>query len=138
MKNYVAFLILVSFLGLTGCKKAIEKLKEDAIVKAMTDGQWVITSFVQDGNTITSDFAGYSFKYFANKTVDAIRNGSVEKTGTWDGDAATMTTWANFNNATTPLNLINGSWHIDNSSWTYVVATQTGSGTTKTMRLDKL
>jgi len=58
-------------------------------------------------------------------------------TGTWDGDATTMTTSANFINATAPLNLINGSWHIDNNSWTFVVASQATGGETKTMRLDK-
>ncbi|MBL7744467.1 MAG: hypothetical protein JNN00_13415 [Chitinophagaceae bacterium] len=121
-----------------GCKKAIEKMQEDAIIKAMTDGQWVVTSFVQNGSDITTNFTGYKFQYYSNKTVDAIKNGSVEKTGTWDGDASTMTTWANFTGATAPLTLINGSWHIDNSSWTYVIATQTITGETKTMRLDKL
>lgn len=123
---------------LSGCKKAIEKIQEDLLVNAMTDGQWVITSFVQNGSDITPDFTGYKFQYYSNKTVDAIKNGTVEKTGTWDGNASTATTWANFTNATTPLSLINGSWHIDNSSWTHVVATQTVGSLTKTMRLDKL
>ncbi len=136
MKKLIPALCIIFLLS--GCKKAIEKIQEDMLVKAMTDGQWVITSFVQNGSDVTPDFTGYKFQYYSNKTVDAIKNGTVEKTGTWDGDASTATTWANFPNATTPLNLINGSWHIDNSSWTYVVATQTGAGITKTMRLDKL
>jgi hypothetical protein len=49
-----------------------------------------------------------------------------------------MTTWANFTSAAAPLVLINGSWHIDDNSWTFVEATQTTAGETKTMRLDKL
>ena len=123
---------------LSGCKKAIENKEQDIIIKAMTEGQWHITSFVENGNDITTDFTNYTFQYYSNKTVDAINNGSVEKTGTWDGQASTMTTWANFANASVPLNLINGSWHIDNNSWTFVVATQTTGVDTKTMRLDKL
>ena len=103
-----------------------------------TDGQWKVTSFTQNGTDITSSFANYKFQYYSNKTVDAINNGSVEKTGTWDGSAITMTTSANFINASSPLNLINGNWHIDNNSWTFVVATQTVGAETKTMRLDKL
>lgn len=122
---------------LGGCKKAIEKIQENMLVDAMTDGQWKITSFILNGSNITADFNGYSFKYFESRTVDAIRNGAVEKTGTWDGDISTQTTWANFPNVTEPLSHINGSWHIENSSWTYVVATQTIGTTTKTMRLDK-
>ncbi|HEX6191063.1 MAG TPA: hypothetical protein VFZ42_01810 [Chitinophagaceae bacterium] len=135
MKTFLPLLlILISF---TGCKKTIEKIQEDAIIKAMTDGQWKITSFTLNGTDITSSFSTYKFQYYSNKTVDAINNGSVEKTGTWDGDAATMTTSATFNGALVPLSHINGSWHIDNSSWTYVVASQSGAQP-KVMRLEKL
>lgn len=125
-------------LFLSGCKKTIEKIQENVIVSAMTDGQWGITSFVQDGNDITTDFASYKFQFYSNRTVDAIKNGTAEKTGTWDGDATTMSISANFTNATEPLSLINGNWHIDNNSWTFVLATQIMGSTTKTMRLDKL
>jgi hypothetical protein len=133
-KISVITLMLVLSLG---CKKAIEKIAEDSIITAMTDGQWVITSFIRNGTDITSSFTGYKFKYYSNKTVDAIKNGTVDKTGTWDGSATTMSTWANFPNAVNPLDLINGTWHIDNSSWTFVVASQTIGSETKTMRLDK-
>lgn len=104
----------------------------------MTDGQWGITSFTQNGTDITASFANYRFKYYSNKTVDAINNGTVEKTGNWDGDAASMTTSANFVSPAFPLSLINGNWQITRNSWTYVEATQTSGSETKTMRLDKM
>ncbi len=132
------FPALCLILVLQGCKKAVQNAQEDLVIKAMTSGQWVVSTFTQNGSDITTNFTGYKFQYYSNKTVDAIKNGSLEKTGTWDGQASTMTTWANFTNATTPLSLINGSWHIDNNSWTFVVATQTVGSETKTMRLDKL
>lgn len=135
MKKAITALLVIALLA--GCKKVIEKKKEDALIEAMTDGQWAITSFVHNGNTITQNFSSYTFQYYDDKTVDAIKNGSVDKTGTWDGDISTMTTWANFDNVTAPLSLINGSWHIDNSTWTHVVASQTNGSETKTMRLDK-
>jgi hypothetical protein len=122
---------------LAGCKKSIQNIQEDLVIKAMTDGQWVVTSFTFNNANITSDFSPYKFKYYSNKTVDAINNGNIEKTGTWDGNASTMTTWASFTNASYPLNLINGSWHIVNNGWTYVVATQVIGSETKAMRLDK-
>jgi hypothetical protein len=128
----IAFIFLFS-----GCKKAVENVQQDLVIRAMTDGQWGVTSFTQNGNNLTADFASYKFKYYSNKTVDAIKNGTVEKTGTWDGDAASMTTWANFTTPPYPLNLINGSWHIDRNSWTYVEATQITGTETRTMRLDK-
>lgn len=132
------FPVLFIIILFSGCKKAVENAQQDLVIKAMTDGQWTVTSFTQNGSDITTNFSGYKFQYYSNKTVDAIKNGAVEKTGTWDGQASTMTTWANFTNAIAPLSLINGSWHIDNNSWTFVVATQTIGSETKTMRLDKL
>ena len=123
---------------LPGCQKLIEKAQEDAVIKAMTDGRWKITTFTHNGVDITGSFSTYKFQYYSNKTVDAFNNDVVEKTGTWDGNASTMTTSANFVNAINPLSLINGNWHIDDNSWTYVKATQNIGGETKFMRLDKL
>jgi hypothetical protein len=135
MKKFVIFMVILALLN--GCKKAIENVQQDLVIKAMTDGQWVVTSFTKNGTNITADFSSYKFKYYSNKTVDAFKNGAVEKTGNWDGNASTMTTSANFTNAPYPLILINGDWHIDNNSWTYVVASQLSGSETKTMRLDK-
>jgi len=136
MKKVIVALSLAIILA--GCKKNIEKIKENAVISAMTDGQWVITNFVNNGTVITSDFSSYKFQYYSNKTVDAINNGVVEKTGTWDGDASAMSITANFPNAGPTLTLINGTWHIDNNSWTFVVASQTSGSQTKTLRLEKL
>jgi len=132
----IALVIGLTFL-LTGCKKAVENAQQDLVIMAMTDGQWAVTSFTKNGTNITADFASYKFKYYSNKTVDAIKSGTVEKTGTWDGNASSMTTWANFPSPPYPLDLINGSWHIDRNSWTYVEATQIAGAETRTMRLDK-
>ena len=82
MKPIVVSLLFV--LLLSGCKKAIEQKKQDLVIQAMTNGQWMITNFVRNGNTITDDFNGYKFQYYSNKTVDAIKIGLVEKSGTID------------------------------------------------------
>ncbi len=135
MKKLIAlFLILISF---ANCKKAVEKIGEDLVLKAMTEGQWVITKFTQNGNNITSSFSGYKFQYYSNKTVDAIYNGVKERTGNWDGNASNMTTYADFPSAPNPISLINGTWNITKNSWTYVEATQTNGTEVKTLRLDK-
>lgn len=131
-------IIAIFFLLLSGCKKSIEKLKENAVISAMTEGQWVIKSFVKNGTIITSDFDGYKFQFFSNNMVDAIKNNIVEKTGTWNGDVTTMTIAANFPNVLLPLSQINGNWHVDDNSWTFVVASQNSGTETKTMRLEKL
>ncbi len=72
---------------------------QDAVVNAMVSGQWAVTSFAQNDTDITSSFAGYKFEFYSNMTVDAIDNGTVIQTGTWNGNATAMTTWANFPNA---------------------------------------
>ncbi len=123
---------------LSGCKKAVENAQEDLVIRAMTDGEWVINGFTLNSNTITADFSGYKFKYYSNRTVDAIKNGTVEKTGTWDGNATTMIITANFPSATYPLNLINGSWLVTRNGWTFVEANQTAGSDVKTLRLDKI
>ena len=123
---------------LAGCKKSIEKIKENAVISAMTDGQWVITNFVNNGTNNTFEFSNYKFQFYSSNTVDAIKNGSTEKTGTWNGNATNMTIDATFPNAILPLSLINGSWHIDNNSWTFVDASQKSGVDIRTMRLEKL
>jgi hypothetical protein len=132
----ILFLSTALFL-FSSCKKAAESILQDAVISAMTNGQWVVTSFTDNGSDITSSFSGYKFQYYSNKTVDAIKNGTVEQTGNWDGSATAMTTWANFPGAASPLNLVNGTWHIENNSWTFVVASQLNGSESKTMRLDK-
>jgi len=131
------YIILIAVLALSSCKKAIEQIAQDMVIKAMTDGQWVVTKFTQNGNDITTDFSTYKFQYYENKTVDAFKNGVLERTGTWNGDAATMTTSANFTGAPIPIALINGNWKITKNSWTFVEATQTNGTEVKTLRLDK-
>ena len=73
--------LLLFAITLSGCKKAIENIQEDLVIKAMTDGQWKVTSFIQNGTDITVDFSTYRFKYYSDKTVDAIKSGIFEKKG---------------------------------------------------------
>ncbi len=135
MKKLIPLFLLM--ISLVSCKKTVEKIGEDLVIKAMTDGQWKITKFTQNGTDITSNFSAYKFQYYSNKTVDAILNGVTERTGVWDGDAGAMTTWANFAGAPNPISLINGTWNITNNGWTYVEAKQTNGTEIKTLRLDK-
>ena len=131
--NILCFFLLL----FSGCKKAAENAVDDAIIKSLTDGQWVITSFTVNGTDITTDFSGYKFQYHSNKTVDAIKNGIIEKTGNWDGNTANKTTWADFPGASLPIILLNGTWKITNNTLTYVKAFQINGNETKTFRLDK-
>lgn len=120
------------------CKKAIEKAKENVIVNAMTSGQWRVASFVSNGTDKTAEFAGYSFRYYENRTVDAINGGMVEKKGTWTENVDRLEILANFPSAASPLVQINGNWKINRTDWTYVEATLIADGVTTNMRLEKI
>ncbi len=104
----------------------------------MTEGFWKVSFFSKNGDVITTDFSNYKFKYHKNRTVDAILNEVVEQTGNWEGDAAAKTTWANFPSATDPILLLNGTWNINQNTWTHVKASQTNGSETRIMWLDKL
>ena len=133
-KLFFAFILLLSF---SSCEKLIEEAAEDAIVDAMTTGQWVVTKYTRAGTDITADFSGYKFQFNRNETVDAIKNATIEKSGTWKGDGNARTINAQFNNTPEPLSLLNGTWQITNNSWTFVEASQTVAGEARTLRLDK-
>ena len=137
MKRFLLLFSLTGYLALSSCKKAVENQLNDIIIKSMSDGQWVVTSFKDNGTDKTSDFSGYKFQYHTNKTVDAIKNGVLELRGNWDGNALEKTTWASFPGTSLPLTLLNGSWKISNNTWTYVVASQTTGSVTKSFRLEK-
>ena len=107
-------------------------------MEALTNGLWKMTSFNKGGTDITSDFTPYSFKFNTNFTVDAINNGMVEKTGTWNADSDALTMTSNFPNAVNPLILLNGTWTITSATWTSVIANQTVNGELRVLRLDKL
>src|SRR6188474_1939276 len=103
MKRLIPLLFIMISLG--SCKKTAEKIGEDLVIKAMTDGQWKVTKFTQNNTDITASFSGYKFQYYSNKTVDAILNGTTERTGSWDGNASAMTTYASFPGAPNPISL---------------------------------
>ena len=129
--------IVIAITVLASCHKAIEKKAQDAIMKVMTNGQWVITNFTSNSTDITTDFSGYSFQFFDDYTVKAMKNGTLENSGTFYGDVSMMTISSNFPNAVNPLLLLNGTWHITNTSDTYVIANMTVGTEVRTIRLDK-
>ncbi|MBE2229845.1 MAG: hypothetical protein IAE96_04265 [Chitinophagaceae bacterium] len=137
MKRLISIPFLFLLILLSGCKKAIQNAQEDLVVRAMADGQWRVSNFVLNGTTLTSDFSTYRFKFYTNRTVDAIKNGITEQSGTWEGNAAAMTMQANFPASAAPVSHLNGTWLITRNSWTYVEAGQSAGSDSKILRLDK-
>jgi hypothetical protein len=139
MKIYYLFFLLLPFSGCNTKEKIVEQQQETLLMMAVTNGQWAVTIFHKGAADVTADFAGYKFQFRNNYTVDAIRNGTVEKTGTWAaaGNVQAQTMTANFANSVHPLILLNGSWNIISTTWTSVEASMMINSEIYTIRLDK-
>ena len=136
MKNIYALIFLIVVAGCSKEKK--QEIAENLILKAMTDGQWKVTNYTKGGTNITTDFTPYKFQFKTNLTVEAINNGTVEKTGSWSADPNTQSITSNFAGVVEPLALLNGTWTITQTTWTSVKATQTVGGEVRNLQLDKL
>ncbi len=130
-------LILFSSFLFFSCEKAIDAAKEDAIIKIMVSGLWKVTKYTKGDSTVTQDFAPYQFQFHDNGTVDALKNTTVEKTGTWEGSATNLSITSDFTAATYPLQLLNGTFVITKTSLSFVEATATVNGEPRFLRLDK-
>ena len=134
-------LITTVFLLLTGCKKIVKKtqeqIAEDISVKAMTDGQWQVIGY-NDGAEFVSEFTDYRFQFRSNRTVEAIKNSTIESTGSWQGDGYKQEITTDYpSTASTTVQRLDGVWKIVASTWTSVRATQTINGKLTTLELKK-
>ncbi len=120
MKTFVLLTFL--FLSFASCKKSIADAQEDAVIRIMTSGQWYITKYLKANTDITNDFNGYTYQFFENRTVNALMNNAVQKSGIWQGNANELTIYAEFRDAVYPLTLLNGTFTITNSGDNFVEA----------------
>ena len=127
---------LLLFLITLGCNK--EEIAKTAVISAMTNGQWKVVDFHDGATDLISDFQGYEFKFNTNFTVNAVKNGTVENTGTWNADADARTITSTFSSASEALTLLNGTWKISDNSWSFVEANLTVNGSLRKLRLEKL
>ena len=135
MRFFICLLAVALCVG--GCKKKVEKVQEDLLMKLIVEGQWTITKFKKGSADVTTDFSPYRFQFKRDYTVDALKTNNLETTGTWDGSIATKTIISNFPNPNPILVLLNGTWLITDSGLTYVESTQTVSGEKRFLRMDK-
>ncbi len=135
MKKVAIFIFASILLSASCSKKKVEEVKEDLLIQILTDGQWSVTLLTVNTTDYTPAFAGYRFKFYENKNVDATNNGVFEKTGTWDASSASMTTSSNFPGSPNPLALLNGTWNISSASSRIVQATQTVGTDVKSVKL---
>ena len=136
------FILTLSFVLLAGCKKAIkrtqEQIAETLIVKAITDGRWLVSVYKEGTNDYKPEFEGYEFQFKTDRKVDAVKNSSVEATGTWNEDRVNIAIMADYpTTASTTLQRLDGTWKLKDSNWTWVKAEQTINGKLVTLELTK-
>jgi hypothetical protein len=139
MKKLLVALMMIT--SLASCKKIKENIQEKKALDIITSGQWKVTRFNSPTTDYTADFAGYSFQFKSNETVDAIKNAAVQKTGSWYADATNYRITSTFpSDAVHPLPLLNGVWQLIDAdeNGNYVKATLMISGELYTMQLDKV
>ena len=136
------FILTLSVVLLAGCKKAIkrtqEQIAETLIVKAITDGRWLVSVYKEGANDYKPEFEGYEFQFKTDRKVDAVKNSSVEATGTWNEDRVNIAIIADYpTTASTTLQRLDGTWKLKDSNWTWVKAEQTINGKLVTLELTK-
>ncbi|HLX94007.1 MAG TPA: hypothetical protein VKR32_20125 [Puia sp.] len=129
--------LIVAFLSiaLLSCKKFVQQQEQNAIVQVMTNGVWWVGSYELNDSSITGIFNGYTFQFESNGTVNAIDNGTTTATGTWVGNLDSETIMSNFIGASSPLNMLNTTWKIENTTDTSVLANSMIAGDTATLVL---
>ncbi len=129
--------LIVAFLSIAflSCKKFVQQQEQNAIVQVMTNGVWWVGSYELNDSSITGIFNGYTFQFESNGTVNAIDNGTTTATGTWVGNLDSETIMSNFIGASSPLNMLNTTWKIENTTDTSVLANSMIAGDTATLVL---
>ena len=135
-------ILTLSLVLLSGCKKAIkrtqEQIAETLIVKAITDGRWLVSVYKEGSNDYKPEFDGYEFQFKTDRKVDAVKNSTVESTGTWNEDRVNIAIMADYpSTAALTLQRLDGVWKLKDSNWTWVKAEQTIDGKLVTLELRK-
>ena len=131
--------VLLLLVSLTNCKKIKEDITEKKVLDFITDGRWRVTEFSKNSISYTGDFTGFEFQFKTNNYVDAIKNGTVQKTGTWLGDATNLTITAAFPSDTAhPLPFLNGVWKLVDGGDNFTKATRSENGELSTLTLEKV
>ena len=118
------FIILLLAATFLSCKKLVEDTKKDILLGIITDGQWHIETFLEATDSNTSRFERYNFKFKEDGSVYGIKD-SVSIVGFWEGDINNYSIISAFPETAEPLQKLNGTWKIRDSSLDYVAAEMT-------------
>lgn len=128
------FILLPTGFLLNGCSK--EDVQKDIILKAMTSGRWVVSTFTETGSDFTAEFTPWEFQFFENETVQAI-NGGTTITGSWTANVDARTITATFPSGDATVTRLNDTWLIYNNTFTLVEANPLNTARNAYLKLNK-
>ena len=104
----------------------------------LSDGTWIVASYLDDGNDETGDYAGYNITFNSNGTVSAT-NGSNTNSGVWEVLNAGNELFLDFN-LDIPFEEFNDDWDVLMATETRVELQDVsgGGGGTDTLVFEKL
>lgn len=131
----VAGLFMMAF---ASCKKDDNSSSPSSSI--VTQGQWKVTLFSENGVVETSKFSNYVFTFNSNGTVTAVRSGSTVN-GSWSDGNDDSQKKLNMNFAS-PVDFteISDDWHIlqESSSKIELEDVSGGSGGTDLLTFEKI
>ena len=110
MNGTVYYLIILTLVALSSCKKDDNSGSTQDIVQVVTSGTWRITSFVESSENKTADFAGYTFSFESNSQLIASLSGT-NTIGSWRWDDGSSKFHISIGNGT-PLSDFTDDWLI--------------------------
>jgi len=133
-QNTVIPILLALSFCFSGCSK--EKIQNDLLIQALTNGRWIVVFFTEGGSDLTSQFAPYEFQFFENMTVKAFQ-GSTTVTGTWEANIDARTITADFPGTEPTLDLLSDNWKIFNNTMAQVEANPVDTRRTAYLKLNR-
>lgn len=128
------FILLPAALLVNGCSK--EDVQKDIILKAMTSGRWIVSTFTETGSDFSAEFTPWEFQFFENETVQAIKGGTTI-TGSWTANADARTITATFPSGDATVARLNDTWLIYNNTFTLVEANPLNTARNAYLKLNK-
>jgi hypothetical protein len=112
MKNKITLLVLSLIISVTfsNCKKE-DHVSPSNTSSVISQGDWKVSSFNDDGKDETSHFANYTFKFDDKGQITATKSGSSVN-GSWSTGKDDSHTELNINFSSAPLNELNEDWHV--------------------------
>ncbi len=109
---------------------------DSALAMILTDGLWVVGSYMEDTDDQTADYNGYAINFNSDGTVVADNGNTIN--GTWAAQDSDSELFLNFGSAT-PFDELNDTWSVISVSATQVEVSDMsgGDGETDTLILIK-